>query len=146
MRTTAAVLMLLLLFSPAASSQQSVTFCDLIRHAREYNDKEITVRATLQDAFETQQLYCLGCRDEGTVRLELVDDPDAKVSDSERIEKAAKGAGLVNLTVRGRFSTGKGHMFKIVAYEIKDIAVIAKGGRNYEKAEKESGCGGAHPK
>jgi hypothetical protein len=34
------------------------------------------------------------------------DYTDAKVSDSERIEKAAKGAGLVNLTVRGRFSTG----------------------------------------
>jgi len=147
MRTTASALMLLLLLGLAAPSQQTVAFCDLVRHSDQYNGKEVKVRATLRYTFETQQFYCLSCQDAGTVTLELVNDLDSdKSSDLQRIEKATKGTGLVNLTVRGRFSTGNGHMFKIVAYEIKDIAVIAKGGRNYEKAEKESGCGGAHPK
>lgn len=88
MRTIAGVVLLLILVAPRIGSQQSITFCELLRHPDEYNDRGVTVRATLRYGFETQDLYCLSCRDVGRIRLELVDDPDAKISDSDRIEKA----------------------------------------------------------
>jgi hypothetical protein len=133
--------------------QSPVTFCDLVRNPEKYNGEEITVRATYRYGVEWSQLYCLDCADKGKAWLQIpVDLDDAS---QRSLRKLPKGAGIVNLTVQGVFSSGgsfgheNGHRFQIVANRISDVAVIQKGAKPpavEEKHEKQRACGGSNSK
>ncbi len=63
--------------------------------------------------------------------------------------------GFVNLTVQGVFTSGgtyghlNGYRYQIVAYKIRDVAIIQKGMKSLaeeEKAQTRWACGGSNPK
>lgn len=134
-------------------SQSPITFCDLVRNSEKYNGEEVSVRATYRYGYEWSQLYCLDCKDKGKTWLEIpVDLDDAS---ARYLKRAPKGAGIVNLTVQGVFVSGgtfghqNGYHYKIVAYKIRNVAVIQKGMKppaEEERAEKRWACGGTDPK
>lgn len=151
-RSVLSIVLLVLIGS--SSSQNSVTFCDLVRNPDKYNGQEVVVRATYRYGYEWQQLYCLDCKDKGKAWLEVpfaLDDAAIRP-----LKRAPKGAGIVNLTVQATFVSGGhhfGHMgmypFELVARKITDVAVVSKGMKplaEEEKAEKQWACGGTNPK
>lgn len=149
-------LALLLVLFPVAgrTSESQISFCELVSHPESYNAKEVTVRATYVYGYEWSFLYCLSCRDKGRAWLDIsgnaLDDASVKA-----LKERPKGAGIVNVTVRGMFikCDGCGHQngypFKLVAHQIRDVAVIVEGMDSSDKAkeaERKWACGGANPK
>jgi hypothetical protein len=65
-----------LLVAGRGYSQDSVTFCDLVRNPDKYDGHEVSVRATYRYGFEWQELYCLDCKDKGKAWLEAPFDLD----------------------------------------------------------------------
>ena len=115
--------------------------------------KEVTVRATYKYGYEWSYLYCLSCMDKGRVWLEFPFDLDA--SATKALKHGSKGAGTVNVTVRGTFiKCGHcGHQgaypFKFVATKAADVAVVIRGMKSLDEeqaAEKQWACGGTNPK
>jgi hypothetical protein len=143
-----------LVVASSGNSQNSVTFCDLLRNPDKYNGQEVSVRATYRYGFEWQELFCLDCKDKGKAWLEVPFELDNAAV--RPLRRAPKGAGVVNLTLQGVFVTGNhhfGHMgmypYKFVVHRVTDIAVVSKGMKTLaeeEKAEGQWACGGSHPK
>jgi hypothetical protein len=65
-----------LLVAGSGYSQDSVTFCDLVRNPDKYDGQEVSVRTTYRYGFEWQELYCLDCKDTGKAWLEVPFDLD----------------------------------------------------------------------
>jgi len=149
------VLLLIVCAVTAAGGQPEtyVSFCDLVKNPRLYNEKEVTVRATYKYGFEWQFLYCLTCLDSGKVWLEIPSDlDDASV---KALNRAPKGSGTINITVQGVFMSGGsyGHLnccpYKFVAHRVSNVSVVIKGMKSLDKeerAEKKWACGGSNPK
>jgi hypothetical protein len=142
-----------LLVGSGVHQQSSVTLCDLLRSPEKHNGEEVRVRATYRYGFEVSQLYCLDCADKGKVWLQI---PTDLGNASERsLRKLPEGAGIVNLTVQGVFSSGEtyghenGYRYQIVADKISEVKVLQKGIKSrqeQETVEKRWGCGGTDPK
>lgn len=153
MRWLSIFLICALLTASAKPLKPDVTLCELLQHPEKYDGKEVTVRATHRYGFEWSYLYCSDCKEKGNVWLEIL--YDAEESDVKAYKHVPKGAGVVNLTVRGVFMGGgtyghlNGYRYKFVATAIDNVAVLSKGMKppEQEKAvEEKSACGGAHPK
>ena len=145
-------IVLFMLAGSAYAQPSVVTFCDLLRHADKYNGKEVSLRATYRYGFEWQELFCLDCMDKGKAWLDI--PSDLNDASARSLRKAPKGAGIVNLTLQGIFVSGghfghMGYQYKIVAHEIRDVAILQKGMKSLseeEKIEKRWACGGSNPK
>ena len=147
---------ILLFLIPFAYSQETVTFCDLVRNPEKYSGKEVTIRATYRFGFEWSYLYCLGCADQGRAWLEFPSDYDDLDKTSQRaLKRLPKDAGIADITVRGVFvgpgSYGHlgGYRYKFIIREVRNTVVLIKGMRapDVEKnAEQKSACGGSNPK
>ncbi len=151
---TSCQLILFLLLTIAAPAQGVMNFCDLLRNAERFNGKEVTVRATYRYGYEWSQLYCLKCADEGKVWLELPSALDYDNDSQKALRKMPKGSGIVDVTVRGVFTSGAtyghGNMYRsqLRAMKITDVFVIQKGMKSLSaeaKADQRSGCGGSNP-
>lgn len=134
--------------------KRNVTFCDLVRSPEKYSGRQVTVRATLAIGFEWSHLYCLECSDRGKIWLELPTNLDDDAT-SRRAVKRIPAAGIVNLTVTGRFERGgtyghnNGYRYQITAEKVQDVAVLSKGLKGPEverKIEQRFACGGTNPK
>ena len=153
MRVPSRLTVIFFLLGTAAGSDPIVTFCDLVRSPQEFKGKEVTVKATYRYGFEWQEFYCLDCLDKGKAWLEIpVDIDDAS---EKAMRRAPKGAGIVNLTVRGTLFSGStfghlnGYRYKLVAKNISSVAVIVKGAKSVAEenaAEQRWACGGTNPK
>jgi hypothetical protein len=110
---------LALISTTVASAQTQIQFCDLLRNSEAYNGKKVVVRATYRYGYEWQQTYCLNCLEKGKAWLELPSDLDNKSLKS--LKHAPKGAGIVNITVRGTFISG-GHYGHLNGYSYKLVA------------------------
>jgi len=126
-------------------------FCEVLSNAKQYDEKEVTVRATYLYWFETSELFCLTCRDKGKVWIKF-DDLDEK---SEAALRAAPEVGEINLTVTGTFRTGStyGHMngyrHEFVARRVWDVSTLYSGIPKIKKEraiEAKWACGGTNPK
>lgn len=153
MRILACVAMLPFL-ATCARSQERVTFCDLLRNPEKYNGKEITVRATLAIGFEWQSLYCLECYQNGKTWLDLPIDLDDEQTSRKALKKIP-AAGIVNLTVTGRFLGNgtyghlNGYRYQLTAEKVQDVVVLSRGMKDREaerKIERRYACGGSDPK
>jgi len=153
MRNLSRILFILFLSETVAGSGPAVSFCDLVRNPEKFNTKEVTIRATYRYGFEWEELYCLDCVDKGKAWLEISADIDD--ASQKALERAPKGAGIVNLTVSGTFMSGStyghsnGYRYKFVAKEIRDVSVVLKGMKSpaeETEAEKKWACGGTNPK
>lgn len=143
-----------MLLADRVQPQSSLTFCDLLRNPEKFNGQQVTIRATWRYGFEWSELYCLDCLDRGKAWLERsfssLDD-----SSMRRLKRVPKGAGIVNLTIRGTFHAGDsyGHMngyrYEIVADSVSNLVVLSKGAKSRDKEEKierRCACGGTEPK
>ena len=83
-----------------------MNFCDLLRNPERFNGKEVTVRATYRYGYEWSQLYCLKCANEGKVWLELPSALDYDNNSQKALRKMPKGSGIVDVTVKGVFTSG----------------------------------------
>ena len=139
--------------SEYADKASTVSFCDLASDPERYNGKEVTVRATYKYGFEWSYLYCLTCLDKGKAWLEIPHDIDE--SSTKVLKRKPKGAGIVNVTVRGIFikcghcGHQNGYPFNFVAHQVSDLVVLVKGMKSLneeQKAESQWACGGTSPK
>jgi hypothetical protein len=142
-----------LLLSPFGHAEPPSALCELLRNPEKYNGKEVTVRATWKYGFEWSQFYCLDCLDKGKAWLEIPYDIDD--SSSKALRAIPKGAGIVNVTVRGVFMSGghfghlNGYLYQIVAQRVSSVAIVLKGMKDSAKekeAERRWACGGVDPK
>jgi hypothetical protein len=136
----------------SAFSGTPTTFCDLLRNAEKYNEKEVTVRATWNRGYESSDFYCLDCSDKGSVWLDFgVELDDA----SKKAIRQIPRYGTANLTVQGVFMSGGLYGYKnhyhdqLVAKRVSNVAIVWSG-TPFTAAEKEAvkqcGCGGMNPK
>lgn len=149
-----ALLVLVLSLSAAPEPQTLLGFCDLLNDPEKYNGKVVTVRATYQYWFEASYLYCLGCEKGGRVWLQLPFYFDDKSSEIE-FNKAPDGAGIVNVTVTGRFEYGgtyghlNGYRYQLTVKKVRNLVVLQHGMKSAErgrKTEERWACGGKQPK
>ena len=135
-----------LIASVSGYAQNSVAYCDLVRHPDKYNGKEVSVRATYKYGFEWEELYCLECKEKGKTWLELIPASLDKASE-KALNRVPKGAGIVNVTVQGGFTLVSGghfghlngYPYKFVASKVSNVEVVVKGMKDRaeeEKAEK----------
>ena len=141
------------MLSPFGHAEPPTAFCDLLRNPEKYNGSEVTVRATWRYGYEWSQFYCLDCLDKGKAWLEMPYERDE--ASSKTLRAIPKGAGIVNVTVRGVFMSGghfghlNGYPYQIVARQVSNVAIVLKDMKNMAKekeAEKQWACGGANPK
>jgi len=147
-------LLIIAAFPTNASPPEPVKFCDLLRNPAQYNGKEVTVRASHRYGFEWSYLFCLDCPNlQGHVWLEFSDDLDD--ASRKALKRQPKDAGVVNITVRGKFFSGStyghlnGYKYEFVANSASDVAVVIKGMKSLSEeksAEEQWACGGKNPK
>ncbi|HEY2823599.1 MAG TPA: hypothetical protein VGJ06_21315 [Candidatus Acidoferrum sp.] len=139
-------------FCNSSYSQESVSFCDLLRNPEKYDGKEVIVRATWRYGFEWSQFYCIDCLPKQTTWLEISPDLDEK---SSRVLRRRPKSGIVNITVQGIFQSGghfghlNGYQNRFIAREVKDVVVVSSGMKspeNEQRVEKQWACGGTNPK
>jgi hypothetical protein len=130
-----------------------VRFCDLVKNSHQYSGNSIKVRATYQYGFEWSFLYCLDCKDQEKIWLDL--PIDLEDSSEKVLKRLPKGGGIVNITLHGVFegpgSYGhlNGYKYRFTADKVENMAVVYKGMGPIEKekaAEEKWACGGANPK
>jgi hypothetical protein len=91
----------LLFLATSAYSQETVTFCDLVRNPEKYTGRVVTVRALYRVGFEWSELYCPECRNQ-RAWLEFPYDMDDLDKASQRVlkqkrreaEKRVAGGGI----------------------------------------------------
>jgi hypothetical protein len=146
------VVLALAMSSPSSYSQESISFCDLLRNPEKYDGKEVIVRATWRYGFEWSQFYCLDCSLKQPTWLEISSDLDEK---SSQVLRRRPKAGIVNITVQGIFQSGghfghlNGYQNRFVAQRVSDVAVVSKGMKSpadEQSAERQWACGGKNPK
>ena len=49
----------------------AMSYCELLRHPKEYDGKDVVVRASYRYGFEWQEMFCLDCRRLGKTWLEF---------------------------------------------------------------------------
>ncbi len=136
----------------AQNRVERIELCDILKNPHDYDGKEVSVRATYWYFFEVSELYCLGCRDKGRVWLDFSGDLD-KASESI-FRSIPQGAGVVNISLTGRFETGSaygdgGYRHKFLVRKAWDPVVLVRGAKNSEKEKKlvaECACGGTKPR
>ena len=67
-----------------------VDYCDLIRHASDYDGKAVAVKATYRYGFEWQELYCVGCAAPSKIWLDLLRTLPSRVGGPSRERRATK--------------------------------------------------------
>ncbi len=149
LRSWSALTVLSVVAATSATRQLSpILFCDLVRDPAKYNGRTVEVRATYRYGFEWHEFYCLDCLDKGKAWLELPDDMDD--ASLKELKRAPKGAGIVNVTVRGVFlSRGREGRLELIASSVTQVVTLSKGMHNRaeeERVERHRACGGANPR
>ena len=114
------------------SENETVACCDLIANAEKYNGKTVSVNATYRYGFETQEIYCIGCREVGKTWLEI--GFDLPVSSKKLIKKFPKDNGTINAVFSGKFESSDGpfgdggYRFRLVLHEIAESKIVTKSG------------------
>jgi hypothetical protein len=109
-----------------------VSYCELIRHPKEYDGKNIAVRATYRYGFEWQEMFCMRCRDDGKTWLEFGTDTPAGVR--RALGKAPRHQGTLNATFYGTFRGSKGpygdggYAFRFDVKAVKGVETVSKDG------------------
>jgi hypothetical protein len=84
----------------APSGIPTMTYCDLLRNASDFNEKIIRVRGAYRVGFEWSELYCSNCS--GKSDRTWIEFSDEQCQKSGKI----KGDRTVNVVFVGKFQTG----------------------------------------
>ena len=110
-----------------------VSYCDLIRNMKEYENKPIAVSASYRYGFEWQELFCMGCRGQGKTWLEFNEKSANAVRRSLR--NAPRDHGIINATFYGILEGSNGpygdggYAYQFDVESVKDVKVIYRDGR-----------------
>lgn len=110
-----------------------VSYCDLIRNLKEYENKRVAVSASYRYGFEWQELFCMKCRGQGKTWLEF----NEKTADAVRhaLRKAPRDHGIINATFYGTLDGSNGpygdggYSYRFDVESIKDVKVVYRDGR-----------------
>jgi hypothetical protein len=109
-----------------------VSYCELVRHPKEYDGKNVAVRASYRYGFEWQEMFCIKCRDQGKTWLEF----EAETASAVRraLGKAPRHQGTLNATFYGTFRGAKGpygdggYVFRFDVKSVKAVEIVSKDG------------------
>src|SRR5262245_14340650 len=110
-----------------------VSYCDLIRNLKEYENKRIAVSASYRYGFEWQELFCMGCRGECKIWFEFNENTANAVRRSLR--KAPRDHGIINATFYGILDGSNrpygdgGYAYQFDVESVKDVKVVYRDGR-----------------
>jgi hypothetical protein len=101
-----------------------VSYCELIRHAKQYDGKNVSVRAAYRYGSESQEMFDMKCRDQGKTRLEI---------QTGTLRNAPRNQGTVNATFYGTFRAAKGpngdgYAFRFDAKSAKAMEIVSTSG------------------
>ena len=107
-----------------------VALCEVVKNPRQYDGKEITIRATWRYGFEVSDLYCYACWQECSVWVEFQSDLKGK-----RRLPGGK-TGTVNVAFRGIFIAGDGRHGHLNGYrykfEVSEVLAARRVTKSYE--------------
>jgi hypothetical protein len=116
---------------------QPVSYCELMRHPKEYDGKSVAVRTTYRYGFEWQEMFCVKCRDQGKTWLEFAAETSSAVR--RALGKAPRHQGTLNATFFGTFRGTKGpygdggYAFRFDLRSVKGVEVVSKNGWTPER-------------
>lgn len=128
-----------------------VDYCDLIRHASDYDGKAVAVKATYRYGFEWQELYCVGCAAPSKIWLDF--SPDSAFESRRPFARAPRHQGTLNGTFYGSFeSTGGpfgdgGYKYRLRLQKVANVRVVSKSGgvaSSLPASERAKVCGGGN--
>ena len=102
-----------------------VSYCELIRHAKQYDGKDVSVRAAYRYGSESQEMFATKCRDQGKTWLEFK---------AGTLGNAARHQGTFNATFYGTFHATKGrhddggYDFRFDAKSVKAVKIVSTNG------------------
>lgn len=109
-----------------------VSYCDLVSHPKDYENKQVAISASYRYGFEWQELFCLTCRGQGKTWLEF----DEKTAGAVRrsLRKAPRNHGIVNATFYGTFESkgpygDGGYLYRFNVKSVKEVKVVYRDGR-----------------
>src|SRR5215475_6553753 len=110
-----------------------VSYCDLIRDLKKYENKRVAVSASYRYGFEWQELFCMGCRGQVKTWLEVTE----KNANAFRraLRKAPRDHGIINATFYGIIDGSNGpygdggYSYRFDVELVKDVKVVYRDGR-----------------
>ncbi len=109
-----------------------VSYCELVRHPKEYDGKNVAVLATYRYGFEWQEMFCMKCRDQGKTWLEFETESASAIR--RALGKAPRHQGTLNATFYGTFRGTKGpygdggYVFRFDVKSVKAVDIVSKDG------------------
>ncbi len=114
-----------------------VAYCELIGHPKDYDGKNVAVRATYRYGFEWQEMFGLKCRDQAKTWLDF--DQETAPAVRRALRKAPQHQGPLNATFYGTFrGTGGpygdgGYRFRFDVNAVEGVEIVSKSGWSPER-------------
>lgn len=115
----------------------TVDYCDLIRHAKDYDQKQIRIKAAYRVGYEWSEIYCPECFNQKERTWVEFDSDFESCTKSKVVKLVRDGERTLSVTVVGIFhSSAKnyGHMgsyrFELVVKCVENAKVLLKDGRS----------------
>ncbi len=118
------------------ASYAQVSYCDLLQHPKEYDGKQVAMRASYRYFFEVSEMFCLKCRDKGKTWLEYSFDNAKTVN--RALRNTPDHQGIINAVFYGTFRGTEGgygdggYLYKFDLEFVKDVKVVYRDGRDPE--------------
>lgn len=120
-----------------ASNIPTVEYCDLIRHAEDYDQKQIRIKAVYRVGYEWSEIYCPDCFNQKERTWVEFDDDFESCTNSAIAKQVKDGERTLSVTIVGVFhssSRNYGHMgsyrFEFVVKCIESAKLLLKDGRS----------------
>ena len=138
------ILLLTLGGSPAMTEEVTVSsdiptvdYCDLIRHAKDYDQKQIRIKAAYRVGYEWSEIYCPDCFNQKERTWVEFDSDFESCTKSKIVKLVRDGERTLSVTVIGTFHSSArnyGHMgsyrFEFVVKCVESAKVLLKDGRS----------------
>ena len=104
---------------------QTISFCDLFRNPKSYDQKTVRVIAIYRYGYEWSDIFCLECGDEKLMRLELGDSFSELTKRKIRKKvKWSKRGKTVKVVAVGKFDATNQYRKKFIADYFESAEVI----------------------
>lgn len=120
-----------------ASDIPTVDYCDLIRHAKDYDQKQIRIKAVYRVGYEWSEIYCPDCFNQKERTWVEFDDDLESCTNSKVVKLLGDDERTLSVTVVGVFHSSSrryGHMgsyrFEFVVKCVENAKLLLKDGRS----------------
>jgi hypothetical protein len=120
-----------------ASDIPTVDYCDLIRQAKDYDQKQIRIKAVYRVGYEWSEIYCPDCFNQKERTWVEFDDDLESCTNSKIVKLLGDDGKTLSVTVVGVFHSSSiryGHMgsyrFKFAVKCVESAKLLLKDGRS----------------